>query len=48
MEWNVEGIMLTINNWEKIVNFKRPRHEKVERFCSNLSDEVKKRKNKLK
>lgn len=44
IEWNMEWIVLTIDDWKENMVFKRPKHEKVERFCSNLLDEVRKHK----
>jgi hypothetical protein len=41
-EWNVEWIMLTINDWGSNSIYKRPRNEQTERFCSELSDVIKK------
>ena len=45
MKWNVELICLTIDDWNKVKTYKRPKNETVERFCNDLIDEVGKRTN---
>ena len=42
VEWNVEWIMLTIENGNKTSVYKRPKNEEIEYFCSKLVDLVKK------
>lgn len=44
VEWNIEWIMLTIDDWEDAAIYKWPRNEKIEQFCSKISEEVRKRK----
>ncbi len=44
VEWDIEWIMLTVEKWNQISVYKRPRNEKTEQFCSKLSDEVRKHK----
>ena len=41
-EWNVEWIILTIDDWGNSSVYKRPKNEQTERFCSELSDVIKK------
>lgn len=43
-EWNVEWIMLTIDDDDKTSIYKWPKNEEVERFCNDLLSEVKERK----
>jgi len=43
-EWNVEWIMLTIDDGGKPRIYKRPKNEEVERFCNDLLIEIRKRK----
>lgn len=43
-EWNLEWIMLTINDGGKTSKYKRPKNEEVERFCNDLLNEIRKRK----
>ncbi len=43
-EWNLEWIMLTVNDGGKTSKYKRPKNVEVERFCNDLLDEIRKRK----
>lgn len=43
-EWNLEWIMLTIDDGDKTRIYKRPKNEEVERFCNDLLIEIKKHK----
>lgn len=44
VEWNLEWVILTIDDGDKTKIYKRPKNEEVERFCNDLLAEIKKRK----
>lgn len=43
-EWNLEWIMLNIDDGDKTKIYKRPKNEEVEHFCNDLLAEIRKRK----